>query len=108
MVIYADDDSITVNYVPDDFVGGIDPKTGKAINGYTVHIEGITPDNALLTQYRADNAAGRTQLPVLKGGQTMGTAAGTVLKVAIRDTGTLEDPRSVDFWAGGTTKAVVK
>lgn len=91
MVLYAEAQRITLVYTRQDT---------PAI-GYVVHIEDVIVDPALLALYNQLNAAGRTQLPALHNGETLGAAAGALIKVAIRDTGSFLDPRSrKDWWIG--------
>jgi hypothetical protein len=90
LVLYADVERITLKYTREDSV----------VNGYTVHIENVCVDPALLSLYRSLDAAGRPQLPALHNGDILGTAAGDQIAVAINDYGTFMDPRSrKDWWA---------
>ncbi|WP_420632155.1 hypothetical protein [Candidatus Leptofilum sp.] len=88
MVLYATDNRITLKYTREDNV----------VFGYTVHIEDICVDPALVSLYDSLDAAGRAQLPVLAGGQPFGRALGDEIKVSIRDTGNFLDPRSRKDW----------
>ena len=88
MVLYAADNRITLKYTREDNVVG----------GYTIHIEDVCVDPALLALYNALNAAGRSELPALKGGQPFGRALGSEIKVSVRDTGNFLDPRSRKDW----------
>jgi hypothetical protein len=91
LVLYADDNRITLGYTREDTV---------AI-GYAVHIENLCVDPGLLSLYRAVNVAGRGQLPALRNGEAIGTAVGGELGIAVRDTGSFMDPRSrKDWWKG--------
>lgn len=91
MVLYVEAQRITLVYTRQDT---------PAI-GYVVHIEAVLVDPALFALYNQLNAAGRTQLPALHNGETLGVAAGATIKVAIRDTGSFLDPRSrKDWWIG--------
>jgi hypothetical protein len=91
LVLYAAPTRITLKYTREDNV----------IAGYTVHIENLCVEPDLLALYNQANAAGRGNLPAVRGGQALGRAAGSELLVAIRDTGTFLDPRSrYDWWAG--------
>lgn len=91
MVVYASDKEITMNVTGDD----------QAIDGYAIHMYGFCVDPNLVSLYQELNAGGRRLLPALYGGQKMGTANGTEVKVAIRDSGTFMDPRSrLDWWKG--------
>jgi hypothetical protein len=91
MVLYADEQQLTIKYTRDDTVVG----------GYTLHLFDICVDPALLALYRQLDAAGRGSLPGLRGGQAVGVAPGVELRAAIRDEGTFLDPRSrKDWWQG--------
>ncbi|MCC6747019.1 MAG: hypothetical protein IT371_05125 [Deltaproteobacteria bacterium] len=90
VVVYADADSLTLKYTPEDSI----------VNGYAVHLLGIEVEPGLLEAYRACVAAGRRELPGLATGQQLGWAQGGT-KVAIRDTGSFMDPRlRKDWWQG--------
>ena len=88
LVLYADAHRITLKYTRDDNV----------VHGYTLHLEHICVDPALLALYDAWNAAGRARLPALRAGQALGRARGVEIGVAIRDSGTFMDPRSRKDW----------
>jgi hypothetical protein len=95
MVLYAEENRITLGYARRDTVA----------SGYSVHLENICVDPNLLALYQAQtNADGwhvTDQLPALKNNQTLGTALGSEMPVAIRDRGTFMDPRSrKDWWQG--------
>jgi hypothetical protein len=89
LVIYATTDQITLKYTREDNV----------VYGYTLHIDRICVDSALLALYRACDDAGRTSLPALRPRQPFGCACGDQVVIAIVDTGTFLDPRShADWW----------
>lgn len=91
LVLYAAPDRITLKYTRNDNV----------VHGFTLHLETMCVDPPLLSLYRSLNAAGRGQLPALRPGQAVGRAAGAVIGVAIRDSGSFMDPRSrKDWWRG--------
>ncbi len=91
LVLYAAPDRITLKYT----------RTDNVVHGYTLHLEGLCVDPALLDLYRSWNAAGRSQLPALAAGQAYGRAASATIGVAIRDSGAFMDPRSrKDWWRG--------
>lgn len=91
LVLYAAPDRITLKYT----------RTDNVAHGYTLHLEGLCVDPALLGLYRSWNAAGRSQLPALAAGQAFGRAAGATVGLAIRDSGAFMDPRSrKDWWQG--------
>jgi hypothetical protein len=99
LVLFADDDSVTLRYSRDD---------SAAPAGYTLHIEGLCTDPDLLALYdELDDPAGPRYefpnasypLPIVRAGQQIGTARGGSLIIAIADTGTFQDPRScADWW----------
>lgn len=90
LVLYAEENRMTLGYTREDSVA----------NGYAVHLEGLCVDPSLVSTYRAANGQGRGQLPALRNGETLGTAAGASLQVAVRDRGMFRDPRSrKDWWA---------
>lgn len=88
MVLYAEERRITLEYTQED----------TPAVGYTVHIENVCVDPNLLRLYNDMNAAGRWKLPALQNGQALGTAAGGSIAVAIRDTGSFMDPRTLKDW----------
>jgi hypothetical protein len=88
MVLYADEDSITLKLTREDNV----------VYGYTIHMVGLCVEPDLLALYRSMDAAGRESLPVLRGNQPLGRAGGSQVLVAIRDTGAFMDPRSRKDW----------
>lgn len=91
MVIYASADAVTMNLIGDD----------NAIVGYAIHIDGFCVDPNLLALYRRLASEGRHQMPYLFGGEKIGTANSTEVRVAIRDSGDYLDPRSrLDWWKG--------
>ena len=88
LVVYAEETRLTVVYTREDSVA----------NGYAVHIENFCVDPALLSAYRAANAAGRGNLPAVHNGEVVGVASGNEVLVAIRDRGAFQDPRSQKDW----------
>ncbi len=88
VVLYAEASRLTVAYTRD----------GSVANGYTAHLENLCVDPNLLAQYWAGNAGGRHQLPGLRNGETVGTAASGEVLIAMRDRGTFMDPRSRNDW----------
>lgn len=104
MVIYAKSNSITLKYTREDNVAGVNTVTGQVVGGYTIHIDGISVNPNLLSLYniwnnRADSTA-RTQLPVIKPCQVIGTSIGNEIRVAVRDVGAFLDPRWAEDWWG--------
>jgi hypothetical protein len=91
LVLYASPDRITLKYTSEDSV----------VSGYTLHVENVCVDAALVALYQQLNDAGRHMLPALKAGQAFGRAQAERVGVAIRDNGTFLDPRSrKDWWRG--------
>lgn len=91
LVLYAAPERITLKYTAEDSV----------IEGYTLHLERVCVDPALVAHYQASDAAGRGQLPALRAGQAFARARGNEIDVAIRDRGAFMDPRSrKDWWQG--------
>lgn len=91
LVLYAEETRITLTYTRED----------TAARGYVVHLEDLLVDPALLALYRAQDAAGRQELPALHNNERFANAGGSTVKVAIRDTGSFMDPRSrKDWWVG--------
>lgn len=93
MVIFANDDSITLKYTREDNIG--------INNGYAIQIENINVDPNLLSLYNQLDNSGRRELPAVSNEQVIGTAKGNEIRVVIRDTGDFLDPRSkLDWWQG--------
>jgi len=91
LVLYASAERITLKYTREDNV----------VLGYTLHVENVCVEPALLALYQAWNDVGRGSLPALRAGQPFGRARGSEIGVAIRDTGAFMDPRSrKDWWQG--------
>lgn len=88
MVLYAAENRITLKYTREDNVVG----------GYTIHIEDVCVDPKLVALYNSLNAAGRSSLPALSGGQAFGRAVSGEIKVSVRDSGNFLDPRSRKDW----------
>ena len=88
LVLYAAPRRITLKYTREDNV----------VSGYTIHLEDVCVEPRLLALYRAANAAGRDELPALRGGQPLGRALGNEVRAAVRDTGAFLDPRSRKDW----------
>ncbi len=98
LVLYADEDEITLAYLRVDQV---------TINGagYVVHLLGLCVDPNLVALYRAQlDASGRRatgRLPGLRDDQPIGRVISPTLSVSVRDGGAPMDPRSErDWWAG--------
>lgn len=97
IVLYADEDTITLHYTRED----------SAARGYTLHIDQICTNPNLLALYNSlDRADGPRyvypsdgyDLPTLAAGQTFGTTSNNDMVVAIADTGAYQDPRSCNEW----------
>jgi hypothetical protein len=88
LVLYASQQSITLKYTREDGLAG----------GYTVHIDGICVEPTLQALYDQVDAEGRTDLPAVFGHQPIGRAWGEEIRIAIRDVGTLLDPRWQNDW----------
>lgn len=91
MVLYASASRITLKYTREDNV----------VYGYTLHVENLNVDPNLLALYQSMDSGGRSRLPALYAGQPIGSARGSNMRVAIRDTGSFMDPRARnDWWQG--------
>lgn len=91
MVLYASGSSITLKFTREDNV----------VHGYTLHLDGLAVDPALVSLYQSCHASGRRSLPALRERQPFARAGGDELRVAIRDCGQFMDPRSrKDWWYG--------
>jgi len=88
LVLYAEEQRITLKYTREDNV----------VRGYTVHLENLCVNPELLSLYRSLDASGRGKLPALRNGEDLGTAVGNAIGVAVRDTGSFQDPRSRKDW----------
>lgn len=98
LVLYAEERRITLSYIREDTVA----------HGYAVHIEDVCVDPNLLALYQSqvkpDGFRVGNQLPALRNDQSLGTALGAEIRVAIRDRGAFMDPRSCkDWWAKDVT-----
>lgn len=103
IVLYADEDSVTLRYTRED-------SSGSA--GYTLFIDDICTDPNLLALYNALDAADGPRyiyvppgerpysysLPALPAGQPVGTVFGNQLIVGISDSGAFQDTRSCNEW----------
>jgi len=90
-VLYVAPTRVTLKYTADDNV----------VEGYTLHVENVCVDPALLALYEASEAGGRSRLPALRPGQPFARALGSEIGIAIRDRGSFMDPRSrKDWWQG--------
>ena len=90
MVMYAGESDITLHVGRED-----------NFPGYVIHLDGVCVDPDLLALYRQLHAAGRDELPALRGHQPFGRALGNEIQIAVRDSGSFMDPRSRnDWWQG--------
>jgi hypothetical protein len=91
LVLYASPTRLTLKYTREDDV----------VAGYTIHLENICTDPNLLALYQRMDAQGRSELPALFPGQPLGRARSNEIDIAVRDGGSLLDPRSrKDWWQG--------
>lgn len=97
MILYAEPSRITFTYTLDD----------SPVYGYLIHIENICVDPNLLAFYQEMHAAGRKELPALRREDSLGTALGDSLSIAVRDTGSFMDPRSAKDWWQDTVRAML-
>jgi len=97
-VLFADADTVALRYTREDSSGS---------PGYTLHIDGICTDPALLALYNTLDAPDGPRyqypnpsydLPNLYAGQPFGTARQAEIVVAISDTGAFMDTRSCNEW----------
>jgi len=92
MVLYADERRLTLGYTRQDTIAA----------GYAVYLENICVDPNLLALYRAqvgpDGYRASANLPSLRNGQPLGTAAGGEVIVGVRDNASWMDPRSRKDW----------
>jgi hypothetical protein len=103
IVLYADENSVTLRYTRED-------SSGSA--GYTLIIDAICTDPNLLGLYDSLDAPNGSRyvyvppgnrpysydLPTLPAGQPIGTVFGSQLIVAVSDSGAFQDPRSCNEW----------
>lgn len=103
LVLYADEDTVTLRYTRDD---------SSAPAGYTLHIDNVCTDPNLLALYdQLDDPNGPRYvytppgqrpytypLPNLAESQLLGTGRGEEMVVSIADTGSFQDPRSMNEW----------
>lgn len=98
ILLWADVDSLTIAFTRGD----------SSSTGYTVYIDGICTDANLLALYNSLDGGNRYifsgvnsetyNLPYLAVGQTLGTAKGSQIVVAVTDVGSFQDPRSCRGW----------
>lgn len=94
MVLYAAEHEILITYTRNDRVD----------HGYAMYLANLCVDPNLVQAYRDQLLEGRRNsgwLPALRNSDIVGTARGSTLTVAVRDTGSFLDPRSrKDWWQG--------
>ena len=88
LVLYATSTQLTLVYTRED----------TPARGYVVHMQDLAVAPALLALYQELDQAGRGRLPALRNDEPVGFAAGSSIKIAIRDTGRFMDPRSRKDW----------
>ncbi len=103
LVIFADKNTVALRYTREDSSGS---------RGYTVHVDGICTDPNLLLLYTTLDAADGPRyqfvpdekrpytymLPNLAAGDPIGVAASVETILAVVDSGSFMDPRSLDEW----------
>lgn len=93
-ILYADSNSVTLGYFDEDDIVNSDGA------GYVVYIQNFNVDPGVVEDYNKANAGGRVDLPVVSSFDKLGTASGSEVIVAIRDSGSFMDPRSrKDWWS---------
>jgi hypothetical protein len=97
LVLYAEESRLTFTYTRQD--------TPAA--GYLVHVEEFCVDPKLLALYQEMHAAGREELPALRRNDSIGTALGEGVLVAVRDSGSFMDPRSGKDWWQDQVRALL-
>jgi hypothetical protein len=95
LVLYAEQFRLTFTYTRDD----------SPVHGYLVHVENFCVDPNLLALYRELHLAGRATLPALRREESIGTAQGEKVLIAVRDSGSFMDPRSGKDWWQDTVRA---
>jgi hypothetical protein len=100
IVLYADDDEVTLHYGDRDRVD----------SGYAVYLANFCVDPQLVALYRAQLQNGKratNRLPAIRNNEKIGTAKSDVITVAVRDQGPFLDPRSrKDWWQGIALESV--
>ena len=87
IVLFADNDSVTCKYTREDDI----------VHGYALYVRGICVDERLSSLFR-QHASSPDRRPALFPGQAFGRAIGDSIEIAVRDSGTLMDPRSDKDW----------
>jgi hypothetical protein len=97
LVLYAEPSRLTFVYTGED----------TPAHGYVVHVENFCVDPNLLARYEEMDEAGRANLPGLRRAESIGTASGESVLVAVRDSGSFMDPRSGKDWWQDTVRALL-
>lgn len=97
LVHYAEETRMTFTYTRED----------TPAFGYVVHLESFCVDPNLLALYEEMNLAGRANLPALRRTDSIGSAKGEKILVAVRDTGSFMDPRSAKDWWQDRVRALL-
>lgn len=101
IVLYAEENRITINFTRDDSVA----------NGYTMHYENICVDSNLLRAFRDlpdKDQKSREKLIKLTPGQAIGFPKNNEVHIAVRDRGMFMDPRSEESWWSNKPSQVAK
>jgi hypothetical protein len=99
LVLYAEPSRLTLTYTRED----------SPASGYLLHFEDVAVAPELVALYQQLDAAGRKNLPALRNGEVWGVAAGSNIKIAIRDRGTFMDPRACkDWWVDYRSQCIVQ
>jgi len=94
MVLYAAEHEILISYTRNDRVD----------HGYALYLANLCVDPNLVRVYREQLLDGKRStgwLPALRNSDVLGTARGSTITIAVRDSGPFLDPRSrKDWWQG--------
>jgi hypothetical protein len=89
VILFVDDDSVTLKYTPEDNV----------VWGYAMHFEGVCLDPGLRDLYAELDGDGRAELVAIRADAPFARARGHAVRVSVRDTGAFMDPRvRKDWW----------
>jgi hypothetical protein len=97
LVLFAEQFRLTFTYTRED----------TPAVGYLVHVENFCVDPNLLALYQELHQAGRASLPGLRLDDSIGSALGESVLIAVRDTGSFMDPRSGKDWWQDTVRAML-
>lgn len=94
LVLYAAESELLVTYTRNDRVD----------HGYALYLSNLCVDVNLVKAYRDQLSKGKRStgwLPALRNTDVLGTARGSALTIAVRDSGSFLDPRArKDWWQG--------